>query len=232
MDEFSNIETERSEKWCRERRLGTPKTWTRRFSISSRGIGAPPRGTSGSSSCPDRYRADPHQRRPKCPGWIKQDPAVRSAWDGQTKPKTMPSRRGLEVTASDVGEFRLAGRDVTQIINNYQSMNEEQLRILVGEMVQSAIMEQIEGIDAGSESEPQLTIIETKRGVDALIQAEAAQKAGITFDPDEIMKLARTAIFCGRYAISEGYTREALRLYQKEGDSPGEIWANNLLSDC
>ncbi len=127
--------------------------------------------------------------------------------------------RGLEVTASDVGEFRLAGRDVTQIINNYQNMDKDQLKELVEEMVRSSIMRQISEIDVQSNATSEIV----KKGEKTLVEADAAQNAGVPFNPDEYMKLATVATRCGRIIIAEGYVREALRLYERENIGIGMV---------
>ena len=62
---------------------------------------------------------------------------------------------GLEVKAGDVNELNAAGRDITQIINNYQNMDKDQLKELVEEMVHASIVSQIEEIDTESPATPE-----------------------------------------------------------------------------
>ena len=135
-----------------------------------------------------------------------------------------------EITAGEVSELNaagrdIAGRDITQIINNYQNMDKDQLRELVEEMVHASIMGQIEDIDTESPATPE----EVAKGEKTLIEAEAAREAGINFDPDELIRLSGVANKSGNVIIAEGYVREALRLYELNRDRKGMSRAKNDL---
>ena len=134
--------------------------------------------------------------------------------------------KGLEVKAGEVNELNAAGRDITQIINNYQNMDIDQLKELVEEMVHASIVSQIEEIDTESPATPE----EVAKGKKTLTEAEAARNAGINFDPDEVMRLSKVARKGGSNIVAEGYARESYRLYEMNRDLKGMCQAKNQLA--
>ena len=118
-----------------------------------------------------------------------------------------------------------AGGDITQIINQYQGMDEEQLRAAMEKILPGLLLSNLSELGIGTQSPAEvkgLTPEEEEKVDEALEGAAAAEEAGIKFDPWEYITLGDAAELRGRTFTAEGYYREALRMFLEAGDRHGE----------
>ena len=132
------------------------------------------------------------------------------------------------------GDGVVAGRDITQIINQYQGMDEEQLRETIEKILPELLVSKLSEMGIGSQSHAEgkeLTSEEEGEVDEALEGAAAAEEAGIEFDPWEYITLGNAARLRGRNFPAEGYYREAMRLFLEAGDREGEAQSINNLGN-
>ena len=132
------------------------------------------------------------------------------------------------------GDGNIAGGDLTQIIHNYQGMDEDQLKEVVEKLVQNSLMTKLADLGIGPETKAEDTELdpEEEEHVDEVLEAtEAAESSGIEFDPWEYLTLGNAAKLRGRIFPAEGYCREALRLFLESGDREGEASALGVLGN-